>query len=328
MDVITQIITHEMANGGVSAVLHCGDFGAYDCDVLTRLSEREQYLIAKHNDPVQMFGPYLEGNKAFAVPVYAIPGNHEDFILVDDLVAGTVKVGGLRMFGQGEIIAIAAAPQELSVMGLGKVLPEGLTHSNKPKLIQKEDINRATDAGTARKVDVLLLHEPPWLRNEYGNKFGSSFLTRLIKAIKPRLVVAGHMHFEYLSQIDASQIIGLGYGVEGRYAILDADMQVTFKSLHDDPIGVKTVYEITPLPELVEKKSNRQLPLLTGGEVCAHFGLNDHPGSKELLTSFFKALRLQMLNAPHMDKAQALVFAEQFFAAQTNGSSVPTLPVT
>ena len=49
------------------------------------------------------------------------------------------------------------------------------------------------------------------------------------------------MHFEYFNILGNSNIYGLGYGVVGRYAVINTDLSVEFKSVKDDPIKLTEV---------------------------------------------------------------------------------------
>ncbi|KOR30283.1 hypothetical protein TI04_06470 [Achromatium sp. WMS2] len=315
LDTMMQIIDFELRDGSIDAVLHCGDFGIYDSDNTSQVPTREKHLITKHKNKIQMFSPYLTEKQIFPVPIYTIPGNHEDFSLVDRLVNGTVKVRNMHVFGQGEVIKLFLGECEIMVMGLGKVLPEGLIHKNKPKIIQEEDIARALEAGNDKRIDILLLHEPPMLGFTHRGRCGSSALTELVQLLEPRLVLAGHMHIEYRSQIGSSQIIGLGYGVKGRYATIDANFNITFKSLKHENIEIKTITITEPilLPQPIKKKSTRPSMPVTGREICAHFGVDYQKSGKQPLGEFFKALKSQMATQPKITKEQAFVLAEQFF---------------
>ena len=275
-DLLEKIIQHEK---NIACVLHCGDLGIYDIDQLSRLTQRERYLIERHSNPVHLFKPYLKGEKIFSLPIYGIPGNHEDFTLVDMFVQKNVSVENLHVFGQGEIIEIQSFGKKLTILGLGKMLPERAKLKKKPKIIQKEDLEKALKNGRNRHIDILLLHEPPILQTEKGGRFGSIAIRELIEQIQPSMIFAGHMHFEYKTQILASCLYGLGYGIESRYAILYSDMSVEFKTIEQKDVLLKEVMDVPSeiigkVKDSPRKKKQKQTILpITAKEILEEFGL-------------------------------------------------------
>lgn len=136
-------------------MLHCGDLGLFNEDDLSQLSGKERYLIKKHGNPIRHFRAYLRGEKKFPLPLYAIPGNHEDFSLVEKLtdkssalqdrqsgypapkgygcgpVDGKVYVENLYLMRAGEILSIPESKtyvhtetnlSEINIQGLGKII--------------------------------------------------------------------------------------------------------------------------------------------------------------------------------------------------------------
>ena len=121
-------------------VIHAGDFGFYDDQSAHRLSERELNLRIIHSEidatekkealalasgkkrdfvrerlPLSQLSQYLNGERQFAVPIYAVWGNHEDTEVVKKFYAGEYTVpnlcvlhdksafraGGCQVFGVG-----------------------------------------------------------------------------------------------------------------------------------------------------------------------------------------------------------------------------------
>lgn len=82
-DVMEEIIKYEQAQSHhIKAVLHAGDLGIYDDNSVNILSERELYLIKKHNNPVGQFQEYLDKTKTFEVSFEVkdlLSGTHEIF---------------------------------------------------------------------------------------------------------------------------------------------------------------------------------------------------------------------------------------------------------
>lgn len=122
------------------AIVHAGDFGFYDEESVTRLSDREIRLRITHSRlsqkeiqrllscppvdwrafvrdqlPLSDLPKFLSGEMQFDVPVYAVWGNHEDHEVVQSFVEGRYSlerlhlihpqaswhIGNLHVFGVG-----------------------------------------------------------------------------------------------------------------------------------------------------------------------------------------------------------------------------------
>lgn len=288
-DLLEQMIAREQARGPLAAVLHCGDIGLYDEDSLARLPARETRLIQKHKNPLELCYPYLAGERALPVPLYGIPGNHEDFALVEELERGYRRLPNLSLLRPGERVTVELGQRLVNVMGLGRILPNDASVKNRgrAKYISPEAMARTLRRGQGSAPDILLLHEPPRLWTTRGRgDFGSEEVSRLVRALAPRLVICGHMHFEYLAQLDGIEVVGVGYGNAGRYAVVDQDLTLHFADLEDRPAAPREAMEPSPPAEdhdPHEKKRDRdrrrhnrlqRMPLpVTGRDVIQHFGL-------------------------------------------------------
>lgn len=105
---------------GAEAILHAGDFGFYDEESVHRLTERELTLKVVHSPlsearkeaflllpslekvefvrqycPLSELPDYLNGQKRFEVPVYAVWGNHEDHDVVQKFCQGKYAMRNL-----------------------------------------------------------------------------------------------------------------------------------------------------------------------------------------------------------------------------------------
>jgi predicted phosphodiesterase len=135
------IINELAAHVHADAVIHAGDFGFYDDGSYDRLSDRELRLQIIHSDlaptekervlalphdqrieaarrncPLSELPLYIDRERRFDVPVYAVWGNHEDKEVVE------------RAF-RGEI------PEETVHIGRGRKAPRWyarMTHVNLP----------------------------------------------------------------------------------------------------------------------------------------------------------------------------------------------------
>ena len=254
-EVIEKIFQKENALGEVVAILHAGDIGVYDensigvLDEVTgkytgRLTEREIKLIIRHNNPVGEFLPYIKGEKKFPVPFYNIAGNHEDFDLYDELLDGKVKVENFIPLHPSKVYEIEFGKQRLKIAGLGKIFPRPGSDKIGPQHIRDKDfdlIKRTLSKG----VDIFLLHEPIYLSRQKENQgwmsFGSPRITELIRDSRPSKVFIGHMHFEYSYNLGQSELFGLGYGVVGRYAVIDSKLEVKYSALEETTIKIHPI---------------------------------------------------------------------------------------
>ena len=121
--------------------IHCGDFGFYDDKSVERLTVRELRLRWKHSDLpkslrkkaftmdpdtlrhavaeeglLSTFQPYLDGDKRFAAPVYAVWGNHEDHEVVRGLASGELAVDNLVLLDGRQDVEL---PEGVRLFGLG-----------------------------------------------------------------------------------------------------------------------------------------------------------------------------------------------------------------
>ncbi len=227
-----------------TAVVHCGDIGLYDRGSMDRLPVRERRLIVKHENPIHLAWDFLEGASRLSLPLVGIPGNHEDFELVERLEAGTLELPGFRLLAPGDVQQLEVAGRALRVVGLGRIAPPELSerYRRRPKYFHLDSLEVTALAGEAVRPDILLLHDPPGLC-QVGRRgsFGSAELTEVILHLRPRLVLAGHMHFEYRSDIGGIPVVGLGYGSKGRYAVIGPDLEVCFRDLEGRPPAPRQV---------------------------------------------------------------------------------------
>ena len=322
-DRLEQMIARQRQRGPVPAVLHCGDLGLYDRGSMGRLPARERNLILKHRNPVELCYPYLDGAQALPVPLWGVPGNHEDFQVVEELEGRRRRLPGLNLLIPGQRVALELGQARLVVMGLGRILPiDAAPRSRRrPRYIRDDALARAAEGPAP---DILLLHEPPRLRSGRG-AFGSPQVSRLVRTLRPRLVICGHMHFEYRAELDGIPVVGLGYGVAGRHAVVDRQLEVRFEDLQGRPAFPREVSEEAP-PEppsgaaeekrRARKQQNRlqRTPLpLTGRDVIGHFELGRlRKGGKRKVDRLMGELRRHLVEHGTLTREQALVQAEAF----------------
>jgi Icc-related predicted phosphoesterase len=233
----------------------------YDQLSPTRLSARERSLLDKYGGNIAGFAPYLSGIRSLPIPGYAIAGNHEDLALFDELEGRSQSVGGFTFIRHDRCYAVAAGGTSFKVMGLGRILPEGLNPRRryKPKYVSEAQLERFTEVAKRERPDILLFHEPPLLRRAPKDPgFGSSAIRSAIEAIGTPLVFCGHMHFEYESLIGQSVVRGVGYGAKGRYCVLDSAGGVGWRSTSGGEIAKTSVLSEAEMGRLSPAGSRRR----------------------------------------------------------------------
>ncbi|MEW6743948.1 MAG: metallophosphoesterase [Planctomycetota bacterium] len=327
---LEQIIEKETREApGALGVLHCGDLGFFDEGSPTRLPPREYHLIRSHDNPIEESFEYLAGRRSLPLPLYVIPGNHEDFEIVRALASGIRALPGVTLLAPGKRAVLSLGGRDVTVMGLGRILPDGLSWRKRgeAKYIKEEDLEKTLQAALVSPPDILLLHEPPCLARK--RSFGSSALSELIEKAAPKVVLAGHMHFEYSVQLGGTAVHGLGYGVRGRYAVMDSDLTVTFKDLADHPPAPVDVVPVARAAERARAMTEEQraqarrselqrasLPI-GGKELCQHFDLGRlDKGARRHLERLFAALRQRMVAQGGLSREEALAQAEAFLREQ------------
>lgn len=131
------------------AVIHAGDFGFYDSESTTSLSDRELALRIVHSGlepdvrkrafdisraekvslihercPLSDLPQYLSGQKKFNVPVYAVWGNHEDKTVVEKFLREEYRVQNLYLLHEKQ--SYHAGPFHLAGLGGNFLLDDKL----------------------------------------------------------------------------------------------------------------------------------------------------------------------------------------------------------
>ncbi|MCB1178438.1 MAG: metallophosphoesterase [Leptospiraceae bacterium] len=266
-EIIKEIFRKEDTTGKVVAILHAGDLGVYDNFSLGtfdefvggRLSQREARLIVKHENPVDEFQAYIDGDKEFPVPFFCIPGNHEDFELYQEFTNGKREMKNFIPILPDKVYSIELGGKEIRFAGFGKITP----HPGKTGLAQhftKNEYGTIWNTLKENPVDIFLLHEPLLTtakRKENYFVFGNSVITDLVENSKIDSVFIGHMHFEYLYNVKDTKVHGLGYGVVGKYCIYHSDHSVTFHSLEDKEIVLKEAMPGSHLQRIRQEEQRR-----------------------------------------------------------------------
>lgn len=324
-DVLDAIVRKELARApGVLGVLHCGDIGIYDHRSPGRLSRRELRLIEKHRNRVDLSTAVFRGQSPLRLPLYGIPGNHEDFELAEEVLAGECCPEGFHLLSPGERLALSLGSTSVSVLGMGRILPEGLSDRkrSRPKYVSEGDLAATRSAAREHPTDILLLHEPPMLVQSERRSFGSWRIRELVQDTAPRLVLAGHMHFEYDTMIGDTRVIGVGYGIYGRYAVVHENFDVEFGDLDGrepalcpvgDPAKPKASAEVS---ERKRKNALKRAPLPFGfKELVELFELGEvDRATRKRIHPLFAALRARLVEEGELSREDALEDAERFLS--------------
>lgn len=123
-------------------MIHAGDFGFYDENSYRRLSMRELMLLVKHshkgkfsvnkktdrdilieivkdNKLLGTFTDYLDKQKQFKVPIYAVYGNHEDVGVIRALKQNN-SIENLNLLDEDNIYSISENDSDaFRIFGLG-----------------------------------------------------------------------------------------------------------------------------------------------------------------------------------------------------------------
>lgn len=201
-------------------VIHAGDFGFYDQDSIHRLSPRElrllvthspfrnEYSITKQTNRAELmemvlkhqllgdFPDYLSAQKQFAVPVYAVWGNHEDVQVIKRLRDNT-HINNLNLLDENNFYEFRHDDVlDFSLYGLGGNF-----------LVSKKLFDRPV-AGQGGKV-WSTLHQFGVLYKKTIHKGNASIfvshvspgkepiLTALITHFMPNFWISGHMGAPY-----------------------------------------------------------------------------------------------------------------------------------
>lgn len=197
-------------------IIQVGDFGAYP-------SPDEIMLNNKfiREDPTELdFSKYIKADlklqddlkyirQKFICPIHFIRGNHEDFEWLniisehDSKIAPVDKIDLIHYIPDGAIIDFHG----VRVAFLGGVE----TNAEDAKSIKDRAYNNLIK-NKPGSIDILVTHDSPYGTgiSYTGEVQGSKKVTELLKALKPRYLIAGHYHHVIGPQsIEKTQYLGL-----------------------------------------------------------------------------------------------------------------------
>jgi Icc-related predicted phosphoesterase len=209
----------------IDFVLQVGDFEPH----------RDEHDLATASIPKEYrdlgdFPDFHQGKATFNWPIYFIGGNHEPYGHLEQFPKGGELAPNCHYWGRVQRREISG----LSVVGLTGIFSErgllgrpplrALTNTKKKlyTYYTEEEVARAANFGRA---DVLILHEWPrgaiettqqqemvgMRRARSPENVGSECARRVVDALRPKLIVAGHMHWRHRSRIGWSMFAAMGH---------------------------------------------------------------------------------------------------------------------
>ena len=182
-------------------VVQTGDLGVWpDPSHLDRAT-------AKHDQPGE-FEQWLREQRPVPRPTIFIAGNHEDFTFLGRLKTGTI-VANLTFLAWGDTITVDVGGWGLRIAGVGGCYGPTDYHlrhvsGRQRRHYTEAELRRVADEAKAgSRIDILLMHDAPAGRviNTGVNRdhrkqvtSRSAGLEELVKAVKPRLCLTGHLH--------------------------------------------------------------------------------------------------------------------------------------
>jgi lariat debranching enzyme len=220
----------------IAFVLQTGDFEPHrneaDLETMAAPSKYKQ---------VGDFPHFAAGHSDFPWPVHFIGGNHEPYGFLDQFPHGARIAPNCHYLGRVEATCLAG----LRIVSLTGVFREKDYHSTRPAVdymnrisnkvftaFTETDIERALSFGAA---DVLVLHDWPadivtpadlsrveqQCRRLRYKQLGNAYSRLLVELLNPQLVLCGHMHMRYETELETSdgtisRIYCLGRVEQGR----------------------------------------------------------------------------------------------------------------
>ena len=204
----------------LSFVLQVGDFEAHrnSEDLLTMDAPTKYKKIGDFSD-------FYTGKAKLPLPIWFIGGNHESYGFLDRFPFGKEIAPNFNYFGRVNLIELAG----LKIVGVSGIYKHELfqsterpsvseisSRSNKEYIsFLESEIEQAIEYSYA---DILLLHD--WasgiilpedldiFQRRYSNfkyeSIGNEYARLLVEALRPKLVLCGHMHLKYRSALSFS----------------------------------------------------------------------------------------------------------------------------
>jgi lariat debranching enzyme len=176
------------------------------------------------------FPDFHAGRASFRWPVYFIGGNHEPYGFLETIPGGGEVAPGCHYLGRVSrlqrdglvIVGLTGIYKESAFGGRPPLRALGSTPKKAFTYFSENDITRALTFGRA---DILVVHEWPLgaitpeqredvrmrRRGREAEEVGNPWARKLVDRLRPRLVVAGHMHWRHRSRIGGSLFAAMGH---------------------------------------------------------------------------------------------------------------------
>jgi lariat debranching enzyme len=209
----------------IDFVLQVGDFEPH-----RHHADLDSASIPKQYRHLGDFPDFAAGRARLDWPIYFIGGNHEPYGFLETMPNGGLAAPNCHYLGRVGRVQIGG----LSIVGLTGIYSElglagrpplhAMAHKKKKlyTYFSEEDIERVISFGRA---DVLVLHEWPrgaiapqqeeglrgMRRSSRPAEVGSDLARLVVDAFRPKLIVAGHMHWRHRSRIGDSAFAAMGH---------------------------------------------------------------------------------------------------------------------
>lgn len=153
-----------------------GDFSIFnkveketDCDLILCTGElgvfymKDRLATAKwgYGD----FWKYLSGNLKFKCPIIAVPGNKENYILIDKIISGDITIHNFKILGQGEKTVFKCPNGAIGITGIGGTyspkrfkIPNSIKNK-KPSGRMNFNFEDVENFKNHYETNILLMHE-------------------------------------------------------------------------------------------------------------------------------------------------------------------------
>ncbi len=212
------------------------------------------------------FPDFAAGRAAFPWPLWFVGGNHEPYGFLDGLAPGAAVAPRAHFVGRAAVHDIGG----LRVAGLSGIYHPERSHVPRPALgdlprtsrkayvvFTEQDEDALLAATEAAPVDVLLLHEWPAGLVAPGDEaafeqqrrslneaaVGNERARMLVELLRPRLVLAGHMHVPYRRTLQHAD--GSAWAFCGLAAVAHGAGSVALFGVDD----AGNIAEVTPAAE-------------------------------------------------------------------------------
>lgn len=203
------------------------DFGLFTGDNHIMKTNDTDMIPPSHidNSGVGDFPDYYNGSKILCKPVYSVPGNHENYDLVEEIYKsqgnGTISnihnfallKEGLRYLYPDRIITIASLGGSYSP----KSFDMSMLMGKRRRHFTSKNINDVINFRRKYGIDIFVCHDIIGTFKDREIKMSLDMIT-LIKILSPRFMFVGHYHIYRNFQMYSTQVIFMpllkqGYGI-------------------------------------------------------------------------------------------------------------------